>query len=162
MTEAPFHKPAGRLEVPSTVLAGLHAAARGAWPAECCGLLVGIRSEADGLCRVHRAVASPNVAQADGTHGRHDRFEIDPVVLLATQRAARAEGLAVIGHYHSHPNAPAVPSPTDLAHAFYADHVWLIVSVDAAGHTTATAWQPVLPAPTTPATAFLPMPLDEV
>ncbi len=162
MNQTPSHNPAGRLEVPSAVLAGLHAAARGAWPAECCGLLVGVRGEAGGTCRVHRAVASPNVAPDDGAHGSHDRFEIEPVVLLATQRAARAEGLAVIGHYHSHPDAPAAPSPTDLAHAFYAEHVWLIVSVDAGGHTAATAWQPVFAAPTAPATAFLPIPLDEV
>lgn len=162
MTGVPPHNPAGRLEVPSAVLTAFHDAARAAWPAECCGLLVGVSGGEGGIWRVHRAVASPNVAPARGPHGRHDRFEIDPVVLLEAQRAARAEGLAVIGHYHSHPGAPATPSPTDLAHAFYAEHVWLIVSVDTAGHTAATAWRPVLPDPTVSATAFLPMSLDAV
>ncbi|MFA7429503.1 MAG: M67 family metallopeptidase [Rhodospirillaceae bacterium] len=172
MINAVSREPDGRLEVPSSIMAAIRAAAQQAWPAECCGLLVGEGPRAfmpegqGGVWQVHRAVPSANVAKEDGAHGQHDRFEVDPEVLLATHRAARAEGLAIIGHYHSHPNAPAAPSLIDLAHAFYGEHAWLIVSVSGPGATPgeiiATAWRPLMPDPTFPAIAFLPMTLQTV
>lgn len=55
------------------------------------------------------------------------RFELDPVVLLAAHRAARAGGDAVIGHYHSHPSGDAMPSVTDAANAAADGSVWLIL-----------------------------------
>jgi proteasome lid subunit RPN8/RPN11 len=153
-------------------MAAIRDAAQQEWPVECCGLLVGegpqdaLPADQGGVWRVHRAVPSPNVTVRDGTHGRHDRFEVDPQVLLSTHRAARAEGLAVIGHYHSHPDVAAVPSLTDLGHAFYPQHAWLIVSVSAPGtaprQPAATAWRPLMPDLNFPAIAFLPMTLREV
>ena len=44
---------------------------------------------------------------------------------------ARTGGLDVIGFYHSHPRTPATPSASDLAEAWYPDHLYLIVSVRA-------------------------------
>lgn len=168
MTPRPGQNPAGRLEVPSDVLAGLQAEAEAAWPLECCGLLVGYLDDASAAAeglrvwRVVRAVPSPNTAPEAGPdgHGRHDRFEIAPEVLLATLRACAedGQGMAVIGHYHSHPDAPAEPSPTDQANAFYADHAWLIFSVEAGRVTAATAWTPAHACDTTPP-PFLPLSL---
>jgi proteasome lid subunit RPN8/RPN11 len=31
--------------------------------------------------------------------------------------------------YHSHPQGPSVPSPTDIAEAFYPDSVYIILSL---------------------------------
>lgn len=134
--------PAGMVEVPSAVLAALRDAARTAWPAECCALLVGtveMMAGAPGgrLWRVLRAVPTANAAT------RADRFEVPPADLFAVLRAADAEGLALIGHHHSHPGGPARPSATDAANAFYPDHAWLITATTPAGTPTdSTAWLP--------------------
>lgn len=65
-------------------------------------------------------------------------FEIDPAVLLAAHRAARNGGPQVIGHYHSHPNGRAEPSPRDAADAAPDGAVWIVV---AAGRLS--AWRAV-------------------
>jgi proteasome lid subunit RPN8/RPN11 len=43
---------------------------------------------------------------------------VSPEDHFAAIRQARAEGLTVIGAYHSHPEGNATPSETDLAEAF--------------------------------------------
>jgi proteasome lid subunit RPN8/RPN11 len=92
--------------------------AREAAPAECCGLLLG----RDGM--VVEAVRTRNVA-AD----QLSRFVIDPKDHIDHRRQARQHGFEVVGFYHSHPQSPAVPSPTDRAEASYPDHLYLIVSL---------------------------------
>jgi proteasome lid subunit RPN8/RPN11 len=86
-------------------------------PRECCGLLLGTGD------RIVEAIASPNLAPEIG------RYLIDPRAHIAAQRAARARSLAVVGFYHSHPHSAPAPSPTDLAEASYADHLYLIVGL---------------------------------
>ena len=49
--------------------------------------------------------------------------------LSSARRAARQQGLEVLGFYHSHPHSAPEPSSTDLAEASYPDRVYLIVSV---------------------------------
>jgi proteasome lid subunit RPN8/RPN11 len=83
---------------------------------EICGLLLG-----EGF-RIDRAVAAANVA-----HDPAQWFEIDPAALFAALRAERAGGPRVIGHYHSHPNGSAEPSPRDAA-AAEPGKLWLIVA----------------------------------
>jgi proteasome lid subunit RPN8/RPN11 len=89
--------------VPARALEVIDAQTRGDAPRECCGLLVG-----DGE-RIHEAVPTRNVA------ARPTRYEIDPVDYFQVMRAARAEGLRVMGAYHSHPLTQPLPSPSDLA-----------------------------------------------
>jgi len=88
-------------------------------PRECCGLLVGQGSVVD------ESVRSPNVDP------NPDRYEIDARIHVATNRRLRGSGRAVIGAYHSHPHSPAWPSPSDLAEAYYAEFIWVIVSLAA-------------------------------
>jgi len=99
-------------------------AAERVYPREACGLLVG-RSDGGAVFGVTQAVESPNFAPAD----QPDRFEIDPALRLRLQREAREQGEAVIGIWHSHPDGPARPSATDLACAWEADLVWVVVQV---------------------------------
>ena len=82
---------------------------------EICGLLFGSRD------RIDRAIATDNVAERP-----QDSFEIDPRALFAALRAERAGGDKLIGHYHSHPNGAAEPSPRDLA-AAEPGKLWLIL-----------------------------------
>jgi len=77
--------------------------------------------------RVDAILPAANVA-ADPAH----RFEIDPAVLLAAHRAARAGGPEIVGHYHSHPQGGPAPSATDAAMAQGEDEIWLIVGDDGA------------------------------
>ncbi len=92
------------------------------YPHECCGFLVG---KADGdAVMVTRTVLAANTRE----DSPHNRFEIDPGELVKTDRAARAEGLGVVGFYHSHPDAPAEPSNFDREHA-WPGYCYVIVSV---------------------------------
>jgi proteasome lid subunit RPN8/RPN11 len=86
-------------------------------PRECCGLLVG----RDGI--IDEAVPSPNVDPDP------NRYEIDARLHVATNRRLRGSGRTVVGAYHSHPQSPAFPSPSDVAEAYYADFIWIIVSL---------------------------------
>ena len=86
-------------------------------PRECCGLLVGHGS------LVLESVRSPNVDPDP------NRYEIDARVHVATNRRLRGTGRAVVGAYHSHPHSPAWPSASDLAEAYYAEFIWVIVSL---------------------------------
>jgi proteasome lid subunit RPN8/RPN11 len=85
-------------------------------PAECCGLLLGVRESVTEAVRTRNLSEDPN------------RFIIDPEAHMTAQRDARHRGLAVLGFYHSHPHSLPAPSATDLAEASYPDHLYLIVS----------------------------------
>lgn len=102
--------------------------ARAAYPAECCGVLVGTDSD------IVDAVRTRNLA--DHPH----RFLIDPRDHIEARRDARRRGLRIVGFYHSHPDAPAAPSAVDRAEASYAEHFYLIVSV-ASGRADATLFR---------------------
>ena len=97
------------------------AAARGAAPLEACGLLVG-RSGAAGVEVVRQATAR-NIHPSPG-----DRFLLAPEDYLQSDREARAEGLEVVGFWHSHPATSAVPSTVDRGEA-WRESSYLIVSL---------------------------------
>jgi proteasome lid subunit RPN8/RPN11 len=87
-------------------------------PRECCGLLVGKGGS------VERSVRARNL-DASAT-----RYLIDPEDHFTAIRAARAQGLEVVGAYHSHPSSAPVPSPTDVAEANSgSDFLYVIVSL---------------------------------
>jgi proteasome lid subunit RPN8/RPN11 len=102
--------------------AAIRAHATRDYPHECCGFLVG---KADGeAVIVSRTVPAQNTRD----DSPRNRFEIDPGELVKVDRAARADGLGVVGFYHSHPDAPAVPSNFDREHA-WPGYCYIIVSV---------------------------------
>lgn len=83
---------------------------------ECCGLVLG---EAGGV----RILPAANVSPDPSRH-----FEIDPVILIAAEKFARAGGPTVLGCYHSHPNGLGQPSPTDAALAAPDGRLWAIIA----------------------------------
>jgi proteasome lid subunit RPN8/RPN11 len=107
------------MRVAAAVLDAIVARARGAAPAECCGLLVGHPGE------IADTIPTRNIS------GDPLRFFIDPKDHIDGRRAARRRGLEIVGFYHSHPRSAAEPSETDLAEASYPDHLYLIVSLAA-------------------------------
>lgn len=113
--------------ISSELLTQIVAAADASPDAEICGLLFGT------VGRIEAAEACANVA-ADPAR----TFEIDPRALFAAHRRARGGGLAVVGHYHSHPSGLPVPSPRDAAQAMGDGAVWVIL-----GGGEARAWRSV-------------------
>ncbi len=91
--------------------AGIREHGRRAYPEECCGALLGTKGP-DGD-RVARAEPVEN-SRADR---RDRRFRIAPEEYLKLERLASAQGRALLGFYHSHPDHPAVPSEYDREHA---------------------------------------------
>lgn len=128
------------IRIADDLLAQLTAAAEAAYPRECCGLLAGTGGP-DGTVTVTRVVASANVADGD----IHDSFEVDPKVRFDLMRdlgeiGDRPRGPArLVGHYHSHPDHPPLPSARDLAAAFEPDLVWIILGVEAGAVTAVSA-----------------------
>lgn len=116
------------LHISSVLLERIVAHARAAAPAECCGLLLGDPGQA-----VVRQLRPARNLSPDPLR----RFELDPAMLLAAHRAARAGGPAILGHYHSHPRGPAEPSATDARNAASDGSFWLIVGA----HGQITAWR---------------------
>lgn len=94
------------------------------YPEESCGLLVG-RRHPGGSVEVAEAHAGANVAPEE----RGRRFEIDPALRFHLLRALSGRPETIVGHYHSHPDRPAVPSAHDRAMAFEPDLVWLITAI---------------------------------
>jgi len=122
------------LRLPACVAADLrHWSAEG-YPVEACGLLVGRRHA--GHVEVVRAVQARNLRAGE----RGDRYEVDPAEHLAAWKAAEAEGLEVVGAWHSHPDQPAIPSATDHTEAS-AGLSYLIVAVSASGAGELRSWR---------------------
>ena len=126
-----------------------------AYPQEGCGLLLGhLDAETSQKTLVSVALMtndwSPQVAQqleisneqapAAENLSSARRYWIDPRQLLETQRQARSQGLSIIGVYHSHPDAAAVPSgcDRDLAWQTYS---YIIVSVQRGVAADIQSWQ---------------------
>lgn len=77
-------------------------------PLEACGLLAG-RND-----RVERVLFVQNQAQSPV------RFVMDPYEQLQAFERIDADGLDLLGIFHSHPAGPETASPTDIAEAAYA------------------------------------------
>jgi proteasome lid subunit RPN8/RPN11 len=104
------------LELPQAARDAMFRHAHAALPDECCGLLIGIESV------VARTVPARNLRSSP------TRYLVDPVAHFAAIRAARREGLCVIGAYHSHPTSAPKPSAVDLREAHATGFLYVIVS----------------------------------
>ena len=85
---------------------------------EICGLLLGAKDHVTAFRLAENVSRTPEIA-----------FEIDPALLLATHRAARAAGaLQLVGYFHSHPSGDADPSARDAQQAQPDGALWLILA----------------------------------
>lgn len=119
------------------------------YPEECCGLLLGIQvQKPDGSThwQVQAIQETENCwgdidefPKTDPREGKHNRFAIDPRILLAVQKADRDRKIQLIGIYHSHPNGIAVPSEFDRAIA-WPDYVYWIVSLESGKVNDGKGW----------------------
>jgi proteasome lid subunit RPN8/RPN11 len=126
----------GSLEIPRSALAALERHAAAAFPEECCGFLVGRPGAKTEGVRVHEALPTDNEQPED----RHRRFLIRPETVLEAMRRARGRGLELVGYYHSHPDHPAEPSPTDREGA-WPGVSYVIVPVSSGRAGAARSWR---------------------
>ncbi len=100
---------------------------RQAFPEEGCGLLLGpIPDNFDAPGRaveVDEARPQANVWDAS-TRTKH--YLIDPKMLAQVEAELSGTGRGIVGFFHSHPQAPAWPSPFDLAMAMPCCSYWIL------------------------------------
>ncbi len=87
------------------------------YPLEACGLLIG---DERGVQQVFPARNEARSARV---------FVADPHDVLLARESATAQGLKVVGVYHSHTNSEAYPSPTDVAQAPDPSWYYVVVSL---------------------------------
>lgn len=116
--------------------AELERLAAASYPVEGCGVLVGSFGDGGGEVSVVRATAGRNLV----TERARDRYELDPGDILSAERAARADGLDVVGFWHTHPDHPARPSRFDTERA-WTEYVYVICSTQAGGVADLRAWR---------------------
>lgn len=104
------------VRISRTLLDRILADAAHAANVERCGLLLGEE-------HIEEVRFAPNVAADPRYH-----FELDPSILIAVHKAARAGGAGILGHYHSHPSGEAIPSATDARCAPADQSLWLLVA----------------------------------
>jgi proteasome lid subunit RPN8/RPN11 len=87
------------------------------YPEEVCGIISGIDQSAAALYPGRNVSPIP-----------HTEYELDADT-LARQIWFEEAGLTLAAIYHSHPAGPEMPSPTDVARAFYNESVYIICSL---------------------------------
>ena len=58
---------------------------------------------------------------------------MEPKQQVAAMKTMRESGEELFAIYHSHPNAPAIPSARDIEQAAYPDAYYLIISLNTKG-----------------------------
>ena len=123
------------------VMQGIQDHVRRAYPEEGCGLLIGDIpadfGEPDSDVRASDFRPLKNMANPQR---KNDRYEMDPQAWAAVEKEFSGKPQGIVGIYHSHPNAPAWPSPFDLQRAWPA-YAYLIVATTEAGAGDARTWR---------------------
>ena len=101
------------------------------YPEECCGILLG---RIDGLSKMvvevietintwqNSEVTTELTSSDDLNRTKHSRYTISPRDIFQSQKRGRDLQLDIIGFFHSHPDAPSIPSTCDR------DRAWEIYS----------------------------------
>lgn len=110
------------IQIPRLIVNGILSHAQHSPEQEICGLI----AARDG--RPTRCVRVKNASREPG-----HLFAMDPKEQIDAMREFREQGEELFGIYHSHPHAPAAPSPRDLAEAAYPEALYLIVSLNTKG-----------------------------
>jgi proteasome lid subunit RPN8/RPN11 len=123
------------METTDSILEAIRQHGADAYPEEGCGFLLGtVTGEGENrVTALHRATNR-------STENRERRYELTADDYRDADAAAQAQGLDVVGTYHSHPDHPARPSETDLDEATFPGFTYVIVSVHDGTPEALTAW----------------------
>jgi proteasome lid subunit RPN8/RPN11 len=90
-------------------------------PNEACGLLAGtVEGDVKTVTKVYL------LTNLDASN---EHFSMDPKEQLASFKDARADGVGIIGNFHSHPESPSRPSEEDKRLAYDTSIEYLILSL---------------------------------
>ncbi len=93
-------------------------------PNESCGLLAGtVEGEVKTVTKIHL------LTNIDASN---EHFSMDPKEQFAALKDARANGVGIIGNFHSHPESPSRPSEEDKRLAYDPSIEYLILSLQEA------------------------------
>ena len=104
------------------------------YPNETCGAMLGVDGDSN---REVRALF-PLVNRRDDSP--RNRFSVTADDVRGAEKAAKEQGLEVIGWYHSHPDHPARPSEFDRDHA-WPWYSYVIVAVAQGQPQDLTSWR---------------------
>jgi proteasome lid subunit RPN8/RPN11 len=120
------------LRLPGALADEIRRHGEAAYPAECCGAMVGrVEGAAKEVLRLSPAVNR----RTDDPH----RYLIAPDDLRRLEREVREAGQEIVGYYHSHPDHPARPSAFDAEHA-WPWYSYLIVRIDRGRGVDMASW----------------------
>jgi proteasome lid subunit RPN8/RPN11 len=105
------------------------------YPHECCGALLG-KEISDDVREI--TALFPLVNRRDDSP--RNRFQVTSEDVRDAEKAARQQGVDVLGWYHSHPDQPAKPSQFDQDHA-WPWYSYIIVSVANGEPQYMTSWR---------------------
>lgn len=95
-------------------------------PNESCGLLAGtVEGEVKTVTKIYL------LTNIDASN---EHFSMDPKEQFAALKDARANGVGIIGNFHSHPESPSRPSEEDKRLAYDPNIEYLILSLQEADH----------------------------
>jgi proteasome lid subunit RPN8/RPN11 len=97
------------LHITENQLRKLHLHAQEGYPHEVVGILAGSRS--------HNTVRQVVPLHNERSDSPANRYQVSGLVLMRAEEALEAEGLEVVGYYHSHPDHGAAYSEYDRDHA---------------------------------------------
>ena len=95
----------------------------GTFPNEGGGFLLGVSSDSE--------IVIKDITQIENVFEEEEQFHryaMTPQDWMKLEDEADEKGLNLVGYYHSHPNAPAIPSEYDREHAL-PNFVYVITSV---------------------------------
>ncbi len=121
------------LQLAEKLAAEIRAHGAETYPHECCGALLGRDADA----REVRAIARLVNRRDDSPR---NRFSVSADDVRAAEKAAAAQGLELVGWYHSHPDDAARPSEYDCEHA-WPWYSYIIVSVPSGRGAELTSWR---------------------
>jgi proteasome lid subunit RPN8/RPN11 len=120
------------LRLPGALADEIRRHGEAAYPAECCGAMVG---RAEGAAKEVLRLSPAVNRRTDDPH----RYLIAPDDLRRLQREVREAGQEILGYYHSHPDHPARPSAFDAEHA-WPWYSYLIVRIDRGRGADMASW----------------------
>ncbi len=121
------------IRIPVDLLRQIRARGAEAYPAECCGVLLGQTQNGSKVVHVARPFENRTAESPER------RYYAGPEAYREAEAWARSHGLDVVGIYHSHPDHPARPSEYDREHA-WPWYSYLIVSVERGQPSDLTSW----------------------
>ena len=110
-----------KIQISKEIYASITEHAKKELPNEACGLLAGLEDEDVRI--VTKVYMLTNIDKSP------EHFSLSPKEQLAAVKDMRANGLKLLGNWHSHPESPSRPSAEDIRLAFDKNLSYLILSL---------------------------------